>query len=329
MVNIRDVAKALNLSVSTVSRAINNKPDINDETRKLVLNKIEEMNYSPNFTARNLISRKSNTIGLIIPDISDPTFSENAKGVEDTAKKHNYSVIYINTDRNRDREIDSFRILSEKRVDGIIVTPDYNENDELNAYIDKGYPIVLLRRSPQERQYYFVDIDNIKGGYIATEYLIKKGYKNIGFIALPKASKTGISRFEGYKKALNDYCINFNHKFVFEGDYSEISGIKAIDYFLSINEKPDSIFAANDSMAFGALIRAREKDIKIPENLAIVGFNNSKLAQLPTIEMTSIDQPLHTMGVEAANMLFDIIAGRQIEVKQKLLLPKLIERKTT
>lgn len=331
-ITIKDIAKMANVSIATVSRVINNKAEgIRQDTRERILSIIKEYEYQPNTIARSMITKKTSTIGLVIPDIRNPFFPELVRGVEDFCKTKKYSVFLCNTDGDQKREKEYLNLLKEKNVDGIIYTYAYvGASKRLEDFIDKSkIPIVLLDRGDVANSFSGVYIDNKKAGYLATEHLIGLSHKKIGCITGPDFVQNSQDRLTGYMKALVDNGITVNKQWIKLGNYQLEGGYAAAKKLLT-EQEVTAIFAFNDLMAFGVYQAAYELGVRIPEELSIVGFDNIKYNQLLTPKLTTIEQPTYEMGKIAADLLFNQIRiGSKVETKTMYLEPKLIVKEST
>jgi len=328
LTNIKDIAKALGLSTSTVSRALNNSYGIKEKTRCIVLEKAKELNYQPNEMARGLVFKKSRTIGLIIPDITDPTFALNAKGIEEVCAQNNFSVIYYNTNRNLNVEAEAIKDVQRRQVEGIIVTPDYLDKEHINDLVCNNFPFVMLRRSVVNRNISFVDADNIHGTDLIMNHLLDLGHRRIGLITLPLTSFSSKIRLKRCMEIFKYKGIELNSNMIVEGNYDEESGYVCFDRLLD-KYNPTAVFLFNDRMAIGAFLRAKERNINVPEEISIIGFDGFSIGQLGYIGLTTAQQDSHGMGRKAANILFEKIINNDKHASQIYIKPKLIVGKTT
>lgn len=311
-VSIKDVAKLAGVSISTASNALNNTPLVSEKTREKVLEAARKLNYKPNALARSLVTRRSRTVGLLIPDVSDPYFTEVARGVEDCASEHDYSVVLCNTDRNPDKERRYFNILREKRVDGIIFTGGSMGNERhLLQLEEENAPVVVIGR--HSLPFRAVLVDNAGGASLAAEHLISRGHSRIGFIAGPLSSTTSQDRLEGYRITLARHGIPYTEKFVREGDFKIEGGAKAARELLDLpeEERPTAIIAGNDQMAIGVIGVAREKGLQVPRDLAVIGFDDIPVASLITPPLTTVRLPMYEMGHKAMGLLLGVIGKEQ------------------
>lgn len=330
-ITIKDIAKKANVSIATVSRVINHKKGIGKETRKRVWSIIEKMNYQPSVTARSMITNKTLTIGLIIPDIRNPFFPELVRGIEDHLHKNGYNVFLCNTDENPAREKKYFKVMQEKNVDGIIYTNSYSETRKgINDFIlQNKIPIVFLDRGLKGKHLNGVFIDNIKGGYIATQHLIELSHEKIGCITGPVKLENSEDRKRGYISALKENGLEVNHDLIQPGHYQIEGGYKAAKKLL-LNHDITAIFALNDLMAFGVYQAAAELNKRIPRDLSVIGFDDITYNKLLYPKLTTINQPNYEMGNAAADLLLNKIEkGDGIEGKIIHYTPKLVVRDST
>ena len=327
IVTIKDIAKKTNFSYATVSRALNNKPGISKKTRAIILAEAEKLGYQPNGLARGLVMKHTNTIGLVIPDISNPFFPEIARGVEDTAQKLGYNVFLCNTNWDVNNEKNYLKALLEKRVDGLIIKP---ANDKASDFSHINIPIVLLNRISKEEKYSYIEVDNFKGGYMATKHLIEAGYKKIAFIGGIENSNSTIERLEGYKHAFKEYNRKIQKSHIVYGDYTYNSGYLNMKKLMSTENLPDAAFAVSDFNALAALEYIEELGLSVPEEFGIIGFDNVGFAAFPQIQLSTISQPKYQIGKYAAEALINSIKNETTKFMQSIILePELIVRKTT
>ena len=307
VVTIKDVARAVNVSVTTVSRVLNNKPDVSEETKKKVKEAIRTLGYNPNNIARGLVLRKTNTIGLIIPDINNPFFPEIVKGIERKAKEEGYSLILYNTDNNKEEEKEALALLRSKKVDGIILSFSLENKEILKKLEKEEYPVVQIDRQIRDSLYPAVTIDNKRSAYNATEYLIKQGHKEIGHITGDLSTETALDRLKGFKMALEKYGIPFREEWILEGDYSRGSGKELMERIIKLKHRPTAIFFANDLMAFGAYETIYNYNYRIPEDFSIIGHDNIEITSFVKPGLTTMDQPKYQLGAIAVEKLINLI----------------------
>lgn len=325
---IKDIAKELGISYSSVSRALNGKKGVSEETRKEIEKKAFEMGYQPNDLARGLVNKVSKTIGVIIPDITNPFFSEIVKGIIEESKKENYDIFLCVSNWDAAREESYLQALRKKQVDGIIIKPARDQ--DINIFKDIKLPLVVLESWNHLENAYAISMNNKRGGYIATKHLTSCGYRNIGFLAGKEESLSSKERKIGWMSALQEEGIDYNETNCIYTDFSIEGGYDATRKLLDLNDSIDGIFAANDVIALGALQYLSEKNIEVPKEIGVIGFDNISYSKLPQIMLTTVNQPVYEMGTIAFETIVEILKGMDdIEKRSIVLEPKLIIRKTT
>ncbi|MBC8588955.1 LacI family DNA-binding transcriptional regulator [Paratissierella segnis] len=324
---IKEIAELAGVSTATVSKILNGKDkDISEATRKNVLDIVEREGYIPNGIAKSLRIKNTKTIGIIMPDVMNLFFSELARGVEDAAEKKGYSVILCNSDNKESKEEKYIQILQEKMVDGIILTA--SENSVKRSLRRRKIPMVLLDRDiSTDEKVGRITVDNEEGTYNATKLLIEKGCKNIGFISSNKTTKSSAQRLQGYENAILESKINFDKNKIFLQNYTIETGYKGT---VSLLEKTniDGICCGNDLIAIGAIKALKERGIKVPQDVKVIGFDDISISKYMDPPLTTIRQPIYEMGEEAVGMLIDVINNKEMEMS-KVLKTELIVRETT
>jgi LacI family transcriptional regulator len=328
--NIKDVARIANVSITTVSRVLNNKPEgISPEKRKYVLKIIEETEYRPNGLARGLVTKRTSTIGLMISDISNPFYPHIARGVEDAAETNNYNVVLCNTYWKPDRERHYISVLKEKGVDGIILAISNGKNiDYLNEIIDGTIPIVLFDEPTIRDDVYCVCVDNKKGGYMATNHLIEYGHQRIACLIGPNTTLTSEERLEGYKQALAEANIEYDPNIVMYGGYSEETGIKYMNQIIDEKINVTAVFAASDEIAIGVYKAIKSHGYRIPDDFSVTGFDDVS-TRLIEPSLTEIVQPTYEMGQKAFELMFKLLNNVKPRKKTVIFEPDLIVRNST
>lgn len=323
---VKDIANALNLSVSTVSRALNKKGKLKPNTIKSIEYKAKEMGYLPNYIARSLKSNITYTVGAIIPDITNPIFPKYARGILDSAVKKGYQVYMLNSDMNIEKEKAALESLLSKRVDGLILTSTNLSDKELSALRDKDIPFVVTRREIKVPGVSYVDVNNFYGGYIAGNYLIKQGRKKIAFIGSRFSGEPAQKRLKGFIKAIEKYNMEVDKRLIIEEETSIEGGYVAAKE--AYEKGADSIFAYNDIMAIGALTFASEQNLRLPEDFSIIGFDDIYLSSLPFIKLTTIRQPMYYIGSKAFSVLLHLMTSKNFKAYKVWIKPELVIRKT-
>lgn len=327
-VTIKDIAEKANVSITTVSMIINNKGDsFSEETRKKVLEIVKEMNYKPNALARSLVTKKTKTIGLILPDITNPFYPEIARAIEDVANSLGYNLILCNTDNKVEKEIEYIEILKEKYVDGIIFTTSSFSNTRKFKDTIGDIPILILDENLDMEYTHGVFVDNIEGGYLAGKHLLDLGHRNIACITGPLVSKNSLDRLKGLEKAFLDYGFQIDENLIIEGSFKVESGMEAIDRLKWGSYT--ALFASNDMMAYGAYKALKGRGIRIPEDISIVGFDDLVFSQILEPGLTTIRQPTYKIGLTAIQILIDLIEEKNIDDKIIIYKPELIIRDST
>lgn len=325
---IKDIAKELGISYSSVSRALNGKKGVSEETRKDIEDKARDLGYQPNDLARGLVNKVSKTIGVIIPDITNPFFSEIVKGIIEASKKENYDIFLCVSNWDANREEAYLKALRKKQVDGIIIKPARDQ--DVNIYKEIKLPLIVLESWNKLENACAISLNNKKGGYIAAKHLMDCGYKNIGFLAGKEESLSSKDRKDGWLSALEEGGMLEKEPNVIYTDFSIEGGYKATRELLEMDPSIDAIFAANDVIALGALQRLSEMNIKVPEQIGVIGFDNISYSRLPQIMLTTVNQPVYEMGTIAFETIVAIIQEKDVlELKSIVLEPELIVRTTT
>jgi DNA-binding LacI/PurR family transcriptional regulator len=325
-VTIKYIASYLNLSVSTVSRALNDHPDIHIQTKKLVKQAADKLGYNPNIMARNLKSRTSNQIGVIVPEIRHDFFANAISGIEEVAYQKGYTIIIAQSNEEQEREMLNLDSMYLHRVAGIIVSISQTttSSEHFKRILDKGVKMVFFDRICDDLNTPRVHIDDFESSYNAVEYLIKSGYKKIVHFAGPQALGICKNRKDGYEEALKDLNVVYS-PIIFEGGMHESDGYNNVDKLINSGIDSCAIFAVNDPVAIGALKRLKELKIMVPEQIGIVGFSNNPITEMVSPTLTTVDQHAFDMGRKAAEVLISNIedqteTNQQIDIKLKTTL---------
>jgi LacI family transcriptional regulator len=330
MSTIQDVANRAGVSKATVSRVLNDYQYINKETRERVQKAIEELNYSPSNLARGMRLKRTQTIGLLVADISNPFYSETAKAVINLANSYGYAVILGATDDKMKNEADFISILKQHQVDGFIFASVLLKDTPAKQLISSGVPTFLLnRRFSENRNVNYVVLDNQSGTYMAVEHLVKLGHRRIGFIRGHNLFSTSKERFQGYMNAVKDYNLDSDDSLIQLGNFNEKQAHQATLNLINLPSPPSAIVAANDLMAFSAMGAITNMGLRIPDDIALVGFDDVEMAHNSFIQLTTVTQNMHAMAEIATRTLIQIIEGGQVQVPvQVVLKPQLIVRRT-
>ena len=329
---ITDVARAANVHASTVSRVLNGRAELSllPETRERVIAAATRLGYRPSALARGLRLRRTFTLGMLVPDITNPVFPSIIKGVEGAAHTRGYHLILCNTDDSFEREASYLRVLREWRVDGILIASSSTADSTLAELRREKVPFVLLNSASRASDDLAVVPDNRQGVSAALDHLIQLGHRRIGLIAAPQTTVTGQERLLAARAALRRHHLSIDDALVVVADsFSEVSGYHAARRLLLDGEPLTAIFCANDLIALGAIRSAREIGLAVPDDLSVVGFNNIPQSELFDPPLTTVHVPQEEMGVLAAALLIDQLDGRHIERRHVVLETEIVVRGST
>ncbi len=327
---IKDIAESAGVSATAVSMALNHKPRISPATRERILDIAEALHYRPNYAARSLAGRRINTLGLVITTIVNPFYPELAKGIEDKARERGYDIILCSTNYDASRQKDFINILRSKGVDGIIFSSVEMDDLCLKPLVDDAFPFVLVnRRVPESTagaKIDYVVLDNLSGGAIAIRHLYDLGHRRIAIIAGSLNSSTGFERTQGAKKALAECGLRLDPRFIVECGFSKERAYDATMRLLSLHPAPTAVFAQNDYMALGVRDAVFDAGLSIPEDVALVGFDNIEATAIRGVEITTINQKKYEMGATAVEVLIEKIEGKTDAVRQIVLPAEIVIR---
>jgi LacI family transcriptional regulator len=330
MSTIRDVAKIADVSTATVSRVINSPEKVGNRTRESVYRAMKTCRYKYNALARGFATRRSHTLGLIVPTITNPIFAESTRGVQDSANELGYQVILGNSDYQYEKEVKLVEVLRERQVEGLIITTTNLKGNILKNLLDDGFPFILLYSTVRKGPMSAIGIDNYLGGYRATEHLIHQKHSRVAMLAGGfNFSDRSFHRWHGYKKCLKDNHIKYDPNLVLQTVYSLSSGLEGVKSLLSLKSPPTAIFCSNDILAIGAMEGARESGISLPEDLSIVGFDDMKIASFVNPTLTTIRQPAYDMGKFGTEVLLHHIREKSYKPIRRILETSLIIREST
>lgn len=302
MATIKDVARLAGVSIATVSKYLNGG-NVLDKNKRNIDKAIEELNYRINVMARGLKTNKSMTVGILIPSLTNLFFTTIVSSVENTLSEKGYSTIICDYREESQLEQEKLNFLASKNVDGIIMVPSSLENNELIRDVMKTIPVVMLDRKVADIECDVVLTDNINGSYDAVEQLIARGHKRIGIICGPKKHYTAIERLRGYERVHDDYGINMDQSLIRYGDYQIESGHQEILNLLKLPVPPTAVFVTNYEMTLGAIMGINKVDIKMPEDLSLIGYDNLQLAKIIKPSLSIVTQPTNEIGKTAAKVL--------------------------
>jgi LacI family transcriptional regulator len=330
-VSIREVAKIAKVSIATVSRVVNNSATVKDETKKKVLEAIEETGYQPNAIARSLKVSKTHTIGVIIPNIANQFVPGVVRGIEDCASEHGYTIMVCNGDGNDQKEKQYLQILYEKRMDGIIFMSHMISDQVAHKIYSLDIPMVFINTYDPEKKYPRVGIDDTKAAYDAVAYLLQQGHRKIAMIGgFPKDPIASRPRWNGYKKALEQFGVPYDEDLITWGNFSAEEGYRLVhEYYVKKNKIPTAMFCASDTIAIGAMRAWQEIGYRIPEDISVVGFDNISLSPFLMPPLTTVAQPFYHMGESSMRLLLSQIHGEKIKKKNIIVPHQLILRKSS
>ena len=327
-VSLRDVAKSAKVSVGTVSNVLNRPEIVAEKTLTRVRETIKELGFVPNGFARQLRFGSSRTIGLIVPDVSNPFFTEVARGVEDAASKRDYAVFLCNTDESVSKEDRYINVLTEQQVRGVLFAPSDTKSNRMDEMKNRGISVALLDRELKGNNHCSVSVDDIYGGRIAIEYLSELGHQNIAWVAGPESIPQVADRGIGVAKAAKDGGLNIETIRV--PLMNSAQGEEAAKLILQLPTIPTAIFCANDVLALGVMRGLMAAKIKVPDQVSILGYDDIEFASSAAIPLSSISQPAYQLGVTAADLLLsECEDGENHQHQQIRFQPKLVERAST
>ncbi len=330
---LKELARRAGVHASTVSRVANGDPRLRiaPGTRERIEGLLRETQYRPNGIARSLKMRQSFVLGVVVPDVTNPFFAVMFRGIEDAALPRGYSVVLCNTDGSPDRERSQLRLLLERRVDGFVLASAYLNDASVRRLRADGVPHVLVNRYSEEREEAFVGGDDQAGGRLVTEHLIELGHVRIGHLSGPRAVSTSVQRQRGYQAALAAAGLELESELVAESGYTEEGGLRAADKLLALpaGRRPTAVFAVNDLAALGLYAAARRLGLAIPQDLAVAGYNDITVAGRLDPPLTTVQVPVHEMGVVAAGMLIDQVETGRLTSRRVVFAPQLVVRGST
>jgi LacI family transcriptional regulator, galactose operon repressor len=321
---IKDIAKRAGVSTATVSNVINDSRFVSPSLKQRVMVAVAELDYRPNAVAKSLRQKKSATIGLIVPDNSNPFFAEVAKGVEDAGYEAGVSVILCNSDGSFDRECRYLRLLSDKQVDGIILIATTPQVDHLINFVDRGLPAVVFYRRPPGIRADSLTVDNFGGGYLATRHLIELGHRRIACVAPASLDSPSALRVSGFRKALEEAGLEIDEALIFRGDNRFAGGREGAQRVLETSRSFTALFAGNDVMAVGAIREFQARGLCVPDDISVVGFDGISLGDYIMPALTTVVQPRFEAGQKAFELLYQRIEdgydghSREVELQTRL-----------
>ncbi len=330
---IKDLAKALKISPSTVSRALRDHPDISPFTKKRVISLADKLDYHPDSIAQSLQTKKTKTIGVIVPEIKQPFFASVINGIEEFAYAAGYTIIVCQSNESYDREVVYTRSLVSHRVAGLLVSLSRTTQnfDHFKVLQRRDVPVVFFDRVSDEIEASKVVVDDYRGAYDVVDHLIQSGYRRIAHLAGPQNLSISKFRLKGYQDALKHHKLPLNGELVVHGGLDDTDGIVGFQKLLNLHPLPDAVFAVNDPVATGAFVTIKEHGLKIPADIALAGFSNTHMTSLLDPPLTTVEQPSYEIGKTAAQLLMEQINSSDEEFMPqfKILKTHLIVRGST
>ncbi|HPS77624.1 MAG TPA: LacI family DNA-binding transcriptional regulator [Thermoanaerobaculaceae bacterium] len=319
-VTIKDLARAAGVSVATISRALNNKGPVSDPVRERILSLSAEMHYVPHGAARSLVTTRTNTIGVLLPDICGEFFSELIRGIDLAARRHGYHLLVSGSHGDR-AEAAAVLQATRGRVDGLIVMSPDIDGDTLRATLPDSLPIVLLNSPSRDEEYDSIRVDNYGGAFAMVRHLVDLGYRRIAHVGGPAANHDAQERLRGYREALEALGAEHQAELEVNGEFTETGGYQAGKHLLSMSPRPQAVFAANDVTAVGVLCAFTEAGVRVPEDIAVTGFDDIPIARYITPPLTSVQVPIETLGTRALERLLLAIDLKNHHERVREVLP--------
>jgi LacI family transcriptional regulator len=328
VVTIKDVAREAGVSVGTASQALRESPAVRETTRRRVRAAATRLRYQPSALARGLVTRRTHTVGLLISDIANPFFIRAVRAIEDVAQENGYNVILCNTDEDPAKEAQYLRVLMEKRVDGIILATTAGSRQMVRDVRWRRIPLVLFDRELPGLAVDTVKVDSVEGGRLATEHLLARGHRRIAIIHGPVVRSTGAERLQGYLEALRAAGVRPDPALIREGNFKQDSGRTLTRQLLALTPPPTALFCTNNLMTVGALQTLGECRIRVPQDLALIGYDDMEWWTLTYPPLTTVGQPVYNLGREAMRLLLAQIgaSGTRRRPQRVVLKPELIVR---
>lgn len=324
---IRDIARRANVSVATVSRVLNGLPGFSAKTEEIVRRAMADLEYRPNAIARGLASSKTHTLGVVFPEISSFVTSDILHGIEQQAQKAGYTVVVCNIGIDGKRALDYFEVLHDKQIDGLIVSNHQLPTDQEAALLRMQIPVVLISSLPEEASLPYIKIDDREAARLATRYLVELGHRHIGMISGEAGDRiAGQPRIEGYQAALAELGSAAPAPRIAYGDFRFRSGVVAMHELLDNHPELTAVFAASDEMALGAIRAATKRGLKVPDDISVVGFDDTKMSEMSQPALTTVSQPFHELGAGSVALLFALMDKGRAE--SRILQCTLVERES-
>lgn len=326
---IYDVARLAGVSTATVSRALNGTGQIAPSTRAAIEAAVEQLGYRPNTIARSLVTKSTQTIAFLLPDITNPFYAALVSGIQEYALSHGHTMLLCTTEGDAEREEQYLSLLRAKQVDGALVDGLVLPPDRIARFVEDGFPIVCLDRDIDSNSIPLVQVDNRLGGRIATQHLIDLGHDGIAHVTGARTLRISEDRLAGYRDALAAITVTPDPKLIAEGGFTEEGGYAAAQALLESGREFTAVFAANDLSAVGVLSALAESGRRVPDDVSVVGFDDVRLSAFTTPPLTTVRQPAAEIGQRATELLIDLTHGRPVRKLRHLLEPELVVRAST
>lgn len=328
-ITIYDVAREANVSMATVSRVVNGNPNVKPSTRKKVQATIDELGYRPNAVARGLASKKTTTVGAIIPDISSAFFSELTRGIEDIATMYKYNIILSNSDQNKNKEFNLINTMLEKQVDGIIFMGGEVTEEHIKEFETSRVPVVLAATQDENHVLPSVNIDYELAAFEAVKHLIEQNNMQPAFITGEDHIQSNRLKYAGYLRALAEAKIDVNEDLIFKADCNYNGGIAAVEELLLVENRPSAIFVAVDEMAVGVIHGIQDAGLHVPNDIEVFGFNNTRISMMVRPTLTTVVQPMYDIGAVAMRLLTKLMNKEEVDEQTVVLPHRVNERDST
>ncbi len=328
VIKLQDVARHVGVSSATVSRVISNSPGVRPEVRMRVLAAMEELGYQPNRVARSLRVQRSNIIGLIISDIQNPFFITLVRAVEDIASQNHFAVFLCNTDENVEKERLYINLMQAESVAGVIISPSCERDDPCKKLIEAKVPLVVIDRHMSDVEVDSVVVDNVRGAYKLVDHLISDGHQRIGAVLGTQTVTTGRERLEGYTQALAKHNLPFQPELLRVGMPQDHVGYQLTRELFDLPRPPTALFTGNNLLTVGALRAIQEREMRIPDDIALAAFDGIAWMSIFPPEITRVEQPTYEIGQTAARLLLQRIANRDSPMRQVMLECELVVRQS-
>jgi len=327
---MKDIAKKAKVSVITVSRAMNSRPDINRETKSRILKIARELNYTPDHLARSLVTRKTKTVAVLVPDNVDSFYAAVVQGIGDECRERGYGIFLWNTHDSADKELDCLRQAREKRTDGMLIYPVQADGRYIKELRRNPVPFVFLNRHADAVDVDFVINDNVHGAYLAVNHLLQKGHKDITYVCAKPNASSGRERIEGCRKAIREAGLPSQSLDLLVCEETIESCYKLVKELVAKEKRPSAIFVWDDRLAIGAMKAIAEANLRIPQDVALVGYDDIEISAYLHPPLTTVRQPTHQIGETAARILLDKLESEELSKPKKTILkPELVVRDTT